>query len=40
MRIDRLTRYLTKLDDVKVVNDILSCEVGKRDLTFHRSSVK
>lgn len=28
---------LTKLDDVKVVNDILSCEVGKRDLTFHRS---
>ena len=31
---------LTKLDDVKVVNDILSCEVGKRDLTFHRSSVK
>lgn len=30
----------TKLDDVKIVNDILSCEVGKRDLTFHRSSAE
>lgn len=27
----------TKLDDVKVSNDILSCELGKRDLTFHRA---
>lgn len=27
---------LDKLDDVKVTGDILSCEVGKRDLTFHR----
>ncbi|MDE6161484.1 MAG: hypothetical protein K2F77_07480 [Muribaculaceae bacterium] len=30
----------TKLDDVKVHNDILSFEVGKRDLTFHRSSIE
>lgn len=29
----------TKLDDVKVVNDILSCEAGKKDLTFHRVSA-
>ncbi|MBD5277457.1 MAG: hypothetical protein HDS30_07405 [Bacteroides sp.] len=28
---------LDKLDDVKVHDNILSCEVGKRDLTFHRS---
>ncbi len=27
---------LDKLDDVKVKDNILSCEVGKRDLTFHR----
>ncbi|MDE6286964.1 MAG: hypothetical protein K2L99_08225 [Muribaculaceae bacterium] len=27
---------LDKLDDVKVKGDILSCEVGKRDLTFRR----
>lgn len=30
----------TKLDDVKVVNDILTFEVGKRDLTFHRTGVQ
>ena len=29
----------TKLDDVKVVNDILSCEAGKKDLTFHRAGT-
>lgn len=29
----------TKLDDVKVVNDILSCEADKKDLTFHRAST-
>lgn len=28
----------TKLDDIKIVNDILSCEIGKKDLTFHRAS--
>lgn len=29
----------TKLDDVKVsANDIMSCELGHRDMTFHRSS--
>lgn len=28
----------TKLDDVKIANDILSCELDKRDLTFHRAA--
>lgn len=29
----------TKLDDVKISNDIMSCELGKRDLTFHRAAA-
>lgn len=31
---------LNKLDDVKVVNGIMTCEVGHRDLTFHRTSTE
>lgn len=27
-----------KIDDIKIKNNIMSCEVGKKDLTFHRSS--
>ena len=30
----------TKLDDVEVHNNILTFELGKRDLTFHRSATE
>ncbi len=26
-----------RIDDIKIKNNILSCEIGKKDLTFHRS---
>ncbi|MDE6491262.1 MAG: hypothetical protein K2L49_08915 [Muribaculaceae bacterium] len=28
---------LNKIDDIKIKNDIMTCEIGKRDLSFHRT---
>lgn len=31
---------LTKLDDIKINNNLMSCEINDRDLTFRRQSAK
>lgn len=28
---------LNRIDDIKIRNDIMTCEIGKRDLSFHRT---